>query len=98
MSKVIRVFKTEEGTFLNTIAYNAVVKTPLGEQIIKDWYSIETKEDMVKGTELPEFNPKQWVIRVTTSTKMVDIANEITGEVTQESRTYTNKWLDEYRG
>ena len=84
MSKVIRVFATKNGTFLTTIEYNGRIKTSLGTQVVRDWFSIELEEDLT-DKELPDFNPKDFVIEERSSEK----TNEDTGEVV----TYINKWL-----
>jgi hypothetical protein len=84
MSKVIRVFETKNGTFLTTIEYNAEKKTSLATVMVKDWFSVELKENL-DGQELPDFDLSEFTIEERTSTKV----DEKTGEET----TYINKWL-----
>ena len=92
MSKVIRVFPTKQGTFLTTIEYNGRIKTTLGTAAIRDWYSIELEEDLT-DKELPDFNPKDFVIEERISVKKTENTDEKTGEVTVTETEYLNKWL-----
>ena len=92
MSKVIRVFATKNGTFLTTIEYNGRIKTSLGTQVVRDWFSIELEEDLT-DKELPDFNPKDFVIEERTSIKKEEVADPTTGEITVVETEYINKWL-----
>lgn len=52
----------KDGQYTNNIAYNATVKTMLGMQIVKNWYSINTEAPLT-NEDVQDFNPQHWVIR-----------------------------------
>ena len=88
MTTIIKSKSTDAGTFINTIAFNRIVKDDeLGGSFIdKDWFYFESAEEMPEGKELPKFNPDNWNIRESQYTTV----DEETGEETVR----TSKWLD----
>ena len=71
--------------FVNNIAYNAVVNTPLGKHIAKDFYNMTTEEPPTNEA-VADFNPSNWAISES------EYINETTGMKS------TSKWVGAYLG
>ena len=81
VATITKINEQDSGFFTHTITIANMVKSPLGNIPVKDWYHIALEEPLELDQQLEDFNPDLWVIRLSEFT-------------TEEGSVMTTKWLE----